>query len=166
MSDSNNSQNKTALIVVGAIFLFLGLWSLGGMGLSAIGDVFSPIGRFLAEVGRWMVPVAVVALGVVFIVAGVRGGLRFSGPVAGSKLFRSRDDRWVAGVLGGLSEYLGIDVTLVRLAFIALMVAANGGGFLLAYIIAAIVIPERPRDDVRAAPIPPAPPVPPAPPGP
>lgn len=48
----------------------------------------------------------------------------------------------LGGVAGGLAEYLEVDSALVRLAFVALVLAA-GAGF-LGYIIAWIVIPEEP----------------------
>ena len=47
----------------------------------------------------------------------------------------------VAGVCGGIGEYLGIDPTIVRLGFVALSLLAGGG--LAVYIIAAIIMPER-----------------------
>ena len=47
----------------------------------------------------------------------------------------------VGGVCGGIAEYFGIDPTLVRLAWVVL--AALFGSGILAYIIAAIIIPER-----------------------
>ena len=47
----------------------------------------------------------------------------------------------VCGVCGGIAEYFDIDPTLVRLGFVLLSCAAGGG--LLAYIIAAIIIPVK-----------------------
>jgi len=44
------------------------------------------------------------------------------------KLYRSRDDRMIAGVCGGLGKYLGIDPTLLRLAFALLVVFGVGSG--------------------------------------
>ena len=58
------------------------------------------------------------------------------------KLYRSKSDKKLAGVCGGLSKYLNIDVTLIRVIW-ALVCACAGTG-LLAYIICAIVIPEEP----------------------
>ena len=55
------------------------------------------------------------------------------------KLYRSRSDRVVGGVCGGLARYFGIDSTIVRLIFV-LLVFANGLG-VLAYIIMAIIVP-------------------------
>jgi phage shock protein PspC (stress-responsive transcriptional regulator) len=68
------------------------------------------------------------------------------------RLYRSRSDRMLGGVAGGLASYLQVDPTLTRLAFAALVLAAGSG--LLAYIIAWIVVPEEPEG--RAAPAAPA----------
>lgn len=56
------------------------------------------------------------------------------------KLYRSKTDRRLAGVCGGLGEYFGIDSTLVRLGF-ALFTLAGGSGLFI-YLIAALIIPE------------------------
>ena len=56
------------------------------------------------------------------------------------RLYKSRDNRMVAGVCGGVADYFSIDPTLVRLGWI--LFCALGGSGILAYIIAAIVIPE------------------------
>lgn len=57
------------------------------------------------------------------------------------KLYKSRTNKKVAGVCGGIGEYFNIDPTLVRLGFVALSFLAGGG--LLVYIIAAIIIPDQ-----------------------
>ena len=57
------------------------------------------------------------------------------------KLYKSRINKKVAGVCGGIGEYFNIDPTLVRLGFVALSFLAGGG--LLVYIIAAIIIPDQ-----------------------
>lgn len=56
------------------------------------------------------------------------------------KLKKSRTDRKICGVCGGLAEYLNMDSTIIRLIWAVLVLAAGTG--LLAYIIAAIVMPE------------------------
>ena len=58
------------------------------------------------------------------------------------RLYRSRDDRVLAGVCGGVAEWLDIDPSLVRIVF-ALLVITGGIGLLL-YIVMAIVVPEEP----------------------
>ena len=58
------------------------------------------------------------------------------------KLYRSRTDKKICGVCGGLAKYFGMDTTIARLIG-ALVVLFTGVG-LLAYIVAALVIPEEP----------------------
>lgn len=58
------------------------------------------------------------------------------------KLYRSRTERMIAGVCGGLAEYFDIDPTLVRLIAVALTLA--GGSGILAYIIFWFVVPQKP----------------------
>jgi len=58
------------------------------------------------------------------------------------RLYRSRTDRMLAGVAGGMAEYFDLDPSVVRIVW-ALLVVALGAGILL-YIVAAIVIPEEP----------------------
>lgn len=58
------------------------------------------------------------------------------------KLYKSSTDKKLAGVCGGLAEYFNIDSTLVRLGWVVF--CALGGSGLLAYIIAALIMPDRP----------------------
>ncbi len=58
------------------------------------------------------------------------------------RLYRSNEHRMIAGVCGGLGEYFDVDPTIVRLIVVAAALAAGGG--LLAYILAWIIVPERP----------------------
>ena len=56
------------------------------------------------------------------------------------KLCKSNTNKKICGVCGGIAEYLNADPTLIRLAF--LLVAAIAGSGVLAYFIAAIIMPE------------------------
>ena len=56
------------------------------------------------------------------------------------RLYRSRTDRKIAGVCGGLADYLGIDPVIPRLVWIVFALAAGMG--VLAYIICWLVVPE------------------------
>ena len=58
------------------------------------------------------------------------------------RLYKSNENKMVCGVCGGSAEYFDIDPTLVRLGWV--LFCALGGSGILAYIIAAIVIPGRP----------------------
>ena len=59
------------------------------------------------------------------------------------KLTRSVDDRWVAGVCGGLGEYFGVDATIIRVIFVlaTLFLGVVVGGMIL-YAILWVLIPE------------------------
>ena len=61
----------------------------------------------------------------------------------GKKLYRSRENAMLAGVCGGIGEYFDIDPTVVRLAWVIL--GFCGGVGIWAYIIAAVIIPQRPQ---------------------
>ena len=60
----------------------------------------------------------------------------------GKKLYKSNTDKKIAGVCGGIAEYFNIDATLVRLGWVVFSLL--GGSGLLAYLIAAIIMPEQP----------------------
>lgn len=60
------------------------------------------------------------------------------------KLYKSRQNRMLDGVCGGISDYFGVDATLVRLGWV--LFCALGGSGIIAYIIAAIIIPRQPED--------------------
>lgn len=58
------------------------------------------------------------------------------------RLYKSNENKLLDGVCGGVAEYFDIDPTLVRLAWV--LFTAMGGAGIVAYIVAAIVIPRRP----------------------
>ncbi len=61
--------------------------------------------------------------------------------MSSKKLYKSNSDKKLAGVCGGVAEYFDVDSTIIRLAWVVFTLA--GGAGLLAYIIAAIVMPNR-----------------------
>jgi len=63
------------------------------------------------------------------------------------RLYRSRSDRKIAGVCGGMAHYFGIDPVIPRIVWVALILGAGIG--LFAYVICWIVIPNEP-DGVTA----------------
>lgn len=58
----------------------------------------------------------------------------------GKRLYRSESNRMLCGVCAGIAEYFHLDPTLIRLAW-ALFCVLGGSG-VLAYILAAIIIPS------------------------
>ncbi len=64
------------------------------------------------------------------------------------RLYRSRTDTFLSGVCGGIADYFNFDVSLVRIAWVIATLATGGLG-LIAYIIAAVVVPLEPIGGVE-----------------
>lgn len=62
------------------------------------------------------------------------------------KLYRSRRDRKFTGLCGGLSEYMNVDATLIRILLIVASIFSSGF-LILIYIVAAMVVPKEPIDN-------------------
>lgn len=60
------------------------------------------------------------------------------------RLFRSKTNRQLVGVCGGIAEYFNIDPVVVRLAWVLFTLA--GGAGIIGYIIAALIVPEDNND--------------------
>lgn len=68
------------------------------------------------------------------------------------KLTRSPDDRWIAGICGGLAEYTGIDATLIRVVLLVATIL-GAGSLVVIYAICWLLIPKAPgvaAPDVRS----------------
>ena len=61
------------------------------------------------------------------------------------KLYRSKTDRVFFGVVGGLGEYFDIDSTLLRLAWVLIVVFTGIFPGVLVYLLAALIVPIAPR---------------------
>lgn len=60
------------------------------------------------------------------------------------RLYRSRQDRMIAGVCGGLAEYFDIDPVIIRIIAVVLLLPGGLPGF-LPYIILWVIVPENPN---------------------
>ena len=58
------------------------------------------------------------------------------------RIYRSRKEKLVGGVCGGISNYFDVDPVLIRLIFLALLLI--GGYTILAYLVAWVIIPKEP----------------------
>jgi phage shock protein C len=63
------------------------------------------------------------------------------------RLYKSRKNRVVAGICGGIAEYFNVDPVLIRV--IAVLFFFTGGAALIAYIVGMFIIPDQPREEVR-----------------
>ena len=61
------------------------------------------------------------------------------------RLYRSESDRKIAGVLGGLSDYLGVDPSLVRIAYAVLTILTGFVPGLFLYLLMAFIVPAEPE---------------------
>lgn len=139
MTEQNRTNDwqviaAVALIAVGGV-MFLN--RIGGPWWDLVQRAF----RFAFDVA-W--PLAIIALGVMLLVGAKRGGFAAI-DVRGKRLYRSRSDRMLGGVLGGLATYLGIDPTFIRIAYVVLAIVTSVFPLFIAYIIASIVVPEEPK---------------------
>lgn len=64
-------------------------------------------------------------------------------PEAKQRLHRSRGNKMVAGVCGGLAEWLGWDPTLVRILYVVVSIASVAFPGILVYLVLWLVMPER-----------------------
>lgn len=64
------------------------------------------------------------------------------------KLYKSRTDKKIDGVCGGIAEYFDVDSTIIRLAWVIFCLV--GGSGILCYFIAMLIIPSRPADIIDA----------------
>ncbi len=60
------------------------------------------------------------------------------------RLYRSKEDRMIAGVIGGMAAYFEIDSSLLRLLTVAIGIFTGFVPLVIAYIIAWIIVPEEP----------------------
>lgn len=129
-------------VAIGAAFIIFGAWLL--LRTSGIVPPF-----FFETLDRISGPLVLIVIGVVLVIVAQRA----HAPAPGSRLYRSRTDKWLGGVFGGLGPYLGIDPVVLRLAAVVLAVVGQGW-IVVAYIIGWAVIPEEPIGYTPPAPAP------------
>lgn len=61
------------------------------------------------------------------------------------KLYRSRTDKKLLGVIGGIAKYFNIDATILRIIYVLLALFAIGSPVLI-YLVVALIIPEEPEN--------------------
>lgn len=154
---SNQESTNTPLLVAGILVLAFGGWALLGAfnwsGMDYVRQILDVLGRI-----GW--PLIIVGAGVLLIVSASKpGGL--SARTSGKTFRRSRSKRVISGVFGGLSDYLDVDVALLRVIGVVLLLT-NAAPIGIAYLIATIAVPEEPLG-ASSGPQP-APPIPPTPP--
>lgn len=124
--------------LLGGVLVAIGLYVL----LERTVVVPAPVVAVWRDVRDAGWPLALIVAGVALVV--FARDPRFTPPAKGTRLYRSRRQRMVSGVLGGLAEYLGIDVTVVRLAVVAAALLFGVWEAVIGYVVASLVVPEPP----------------------
>jgi phage shock protein PspC (stress-responsive transcriptional regulator) len=132
--DGFKDPKSGAAALGGAALIVFGLWFL----VRTTGIIPAAVLDFIGDASGALV---LIGLGVLLIVFSRKGTVRL--PPAGTRLYRSRDDKWIGGVLGGLGRYLNVDPLLLRIAVLVLAVL-GAGGIVIAYIVMWIIVPEEP----------------------
>lgn len=138
MDEKGPHRDDRGPALIGGVLIAIGLY-LFVSPMVVVPAFFSTAWRSMREAG-W--PLALIVAGAALIV--FARDPRFTPPAKGTRLYRSRTQRMVSGVLGGVAEYLGVDVTAVRLAVVAAALLFGPGEAVVGYIVATFVVPEPP----------------------
>ncbi len=149
---------KGAAIVIGVLLVLVGAGLIGSRVWAWVWPGFTPWGFYFGEWRRWTFAIGLVVVGIVLV--GFSSRISVKLPSRESRLYRSRSNRMVSGVLGGLADYFSLDPTFLRLAFAAFALIIDAGAAIVVYIIATVIMPEEPvaGGSVGSPPVPPAPP--------
>lgn len=147
---SDDTTGKNAALIGGVVLIMVGVWFLTR---STVLPWLEPLREVWDRVHQIGWPAAIIIAGIALVALSSRSG--FKAPAAGTRLYRSRTKKMFGGVMGGLSDYLGVDVTWLRLGYALLALLTDVGPLLLVYIVAAIVIPKEPEHAAAGAAAPP-----------
>lgn len=145
MVEDGHRSRQDALVVIGALIVAFGVWTLA----EKSGLIPQAVWEWWRALRAARSGLALVVVGVLVVIVASRGD-RPHVPQAGTPLRRTRSDRWVAGVLGGLARYFSVDPTLLRLGYLAFAVLGDARTAILVYAVMALVVPEEPASGTGA----------------
>lgn len=142
MADYGNKYSKPqqAAIVIGVVLVLFGVWGLVNAVLPSW--VWTMLGTTVRALWGILWPVMLVAAGV-YLLWGVKAG-KFTGFAQGGSprpLRRSRADKRLLGVCGGIAYYFGIDSTVVRVMAVIMLVLFPPSA-VVAYLVVSLLIPS------------------------
>ena len=138
-SGKRNGSSQAA-IVVGALLVFVGACSLAGALVPSM--TFDRIVATLRRIWSIVWPCALLVAGAYILWAVKTGKLsNVSRPCARGQFRRSRADKRIFGVCGGIAYYFGIDATMVRIVAVILLVAFPLM-VVASYVAIALIIPQ------------------------
>ena len=155
----DNARRSEWLVLLGGGLVLWGIWLILER---VLGPIFWPLGWTMHVLNRIGWPLVLVAVGLLLVTRGRRTTMETTN-TGYRRLYRSRTDRKIAGVIGGAAVYLGVDATLLRVLYAVLTLMTAFWAGIAIYVIAMILVPEEPVSwtaTASAPPVPPAPPVP------
>ena len=133
---SERGRRSEWLVLLGIALVLWGCWQFLGTVFEALPY---PVNIVFDVISRIAWPLAIIAVGALLILVARKSD-------SGKHLYRSRTQRLVGGVLGGVAAFTGLSATFVRVVFIVLALIGNGFPAVLLYVIALVVMPEEPRE--------------------
>jgi phage shock protein PspC (stress-responsive transcriptional regulator) len=161
---STSDRRSDWMVLSGIALVALGCWLLFER---FFGWLAAPIAVVFGMVARVGWPVLLIFVGILLVIRARGGGWAPSG----RSVVRSRTDRMMSGVLGGVASWLGVNPTPLRVLFVIFTVVTGFWFGLVIYLLATVLMPEEPYGVAAAPPgggyvAPTPPPVPPAAPAP
>jgi hypothetical protein len=115
--NQGSNKNKIALII-GGVLVFLGLWQLAQ---HFFGNFFHALWNVIGIVIGVLGSLVVIAAGILLVIAARKDKLQLP---RGKKLYRSTSNKKIAGVCGGIAEYLSLDHATIRIITLFLAVVS------------------------------------------
>lgn len=138
---SQKRENTDWTVFIAIALIVLGGWLLMGR---IFGPWWEPVRQMVRFAAGLAWPLALIAFGVLLLIGSKRG--MPSVQIQGKRLLRTRYDKKVSGVLGGVARFLGVDPTLVRVGYVLFALISGIFPAIILYIAAAIVVPEEPAE--------------------
>lgn len=141
MGDSGNNKTTSVAVVVGVVLVVIGVYNLGQQIVP--GFMWERLGALVRGLWGIVWPCALVAAGGYMLWASKKGKLAgFShSRNSGMAFRRSRTDKRLLGVCGGIAYYFGVDSTMVRVIAVILLFIMPPTAF-LAYALLALLVPQ------------------------
>ncbi len=141
--ETNKKRSESAGMVVGIILISVGLIFLMRESFQVTWPYHWPIFVFPFMRFDLVLPLILVLLGIWFVVYAGQKDSQQPNAASGKKIFRrSRSERMVGGVCGGLAKYWSVDVTLIRIGFVLITLATQVALGVLAYLVILLAVPE------------------------
>ena len=144
ISKEKAARRNNVGLIVGGILIFFGLlFLLEQFRFFSLNFRWWNLDRFVYFPWDLIWPLVLIFLGII-IAVGRPKREEILQRVKGKNLFRSKTSRKISGVCGGLGEYLDIDPTIIRIAWVIITILSGVILGIIIYFIFALIIPEKP----------------------